>query len=272
MLRVIDREVFDASALVSCSDEALSRMVGDPAAEALALLVQLRRVEVIPFELAIEAQFGLEIGGRNSRPLIREVALEVTEHLRALFPGVHIEAGLVEIDLCPLVDALAHLLAQRAQQDVVHGRHDGTLSGPCPSLLHRCQVKEHALGHEVVEQVPLLMIPVGKELVAEHVNRMSRVIEVVRERHIADALLGGAGLAAIDGMIRRDVELRGLLVGDREAATALDIDIEVTSDGHIKSLKVEVHGHVIQEHIARPERDLGKQEVVIILGVASIDG
>ena len=77
MIRVIDREVFDASALVSCSDEALSGMVGDPAAEALALLVQFRRVEVIPFELAIEAQFCFEIGGRNSRPLVREVALEV---------------------------------------------------------------------------------------------------------------------------------------------------------------------------------------------------
>lgn len=272
MIRVIDREVFDASALVCRADEALSRMVGDPAAEALALLVQFRRVEMVALELAIEAQFCFEIGGRNSRPLIREVALEIPEHLGALFPGVHVEAGLVEIDLCPLVDALAHLLAKRAQHDIVHGRHDGTLAGPCPSLLHRCQVEEHALGHEVVEQVPLLMIPVGKELVSEYVNRVSRVIEVVRERHIDDALLGGAGLAAIDGMVRRDVELRGLFVGDREAATSLDIDIEVTSDGHVETLKVEVHGHVIQEHIARPERDLGKQEVVIILGVTSIDG
>lgn len=208
MICIVDGEVFNAAALVGRTDETLSRMVSDPVLEALALLVQFVRVEMKALELAVEAELCFEVRRRDTRPLIREVALEVPEHLGSLFPGVHVEAGLVEIDLCPLVDALAHLLAKRAQHDVVHGRHDGTLAGPSPSLLHRCQVEEHALGHEVVEQVPLLVIPVGKELVSEHVNRVSRVIEVVRERHIDDALLGGAGLAAIDGMVRRDIEFR----------------------------------------------------------------
>lgn len=151
MICIVDGEVFNAAALVGRTDETLSRMVSDPVLEALALLVQFARVEMKALELAVEAELCFEVCGRNTRPLIREVVLEVPEHFGALLTGIDIESRLVEIDLCPLVDALAHLLAQRAQHDVVHGRHDGTLSWARPAVLHRCQVEEHAFHHEIVE-------------------------------------------------------------------------------------------------------------------------
>ena len=208
MVGVVHREVFNTAALVIAADETLSRVVNDPALETLPLLIQFAGIEVQALELAVILQFRLEVRRRDTRPLIREVVFEVPEHFRALHPAIDNHARCVEVHLCPLVDTLAHLLAKRPLEDVVHRRHDGTLSRSCPSLLHRCQVEEDALQHEVVKEIPLLVVPVRKELVAEHVNRVPGIIEIVREAEVDDTFLAGARLTPVDGVVRRDVEFR----------------------------------------------------------------
>lgn len=181
MLRVVDAEVLHASALVSTADEALARMLRDPVTETLALFVQLLGIEVVALELAVESQFCAEVGLADATASIGEMLLEVTEYVSAWYLVVEVVATVVVVHLGPLIDALAHLLTQCAQHDIVHRREHRTLARATPSVLHRCQIQIHALSHQIVEQIPLLIVPVGKELVAEHVDRVPRVVEVVRE-------------------------------------------------------------------------------------------
>ena len=145
-------------------------------------------------ELTVETQLGLEISLANTRASIGEMLLEVAEHIATRDLVIDEVASLVEIYLSPLVDALAHLLAQRAQHDVVHGRQHCTLTGTAPAVVHRSEVEIHALCHEVVEEVPLLGVPVGKELMPEHIDGVTGVVEVVGETHVDDAFLRTARL------------------------------------------------------------------------------
>ena len=61
MVGVVHREVLDTAGLIVAADETLTGVVGNPVAEALALLVQLGRVEVVALELAEVDEALLEV-------------------------------------------------------------------------------------------------------------------------------------------------------------------------------------------------------------------
>ena len=61
MLGVVDREIFHATAFIGRADETLALVVVVPMAKRLTLFVELVRIEMITFELAIELKFSFEI-------------------------------------------------------------------------------------------------------------------------------------------------------------------------------------------------------------------
>ena len=90
MFCIVDIEVLHATRLVIAADEGLPFMVGDPQAEGLAFRIELVRVEVVPLELAVQLQFRLEVCCTDSRPLVREVFLELVEQCRARYSRVNL--------------------------------------------------------------------------------------------------------------------------------------------------------------------------------------
>lgn len=133
MLGVVDREIFHATAFIGRADETLALVVVVPMAERLTLFVELVRIEMEALELAIEAKLCLKVGLRYARASIREMALEVLEHLATRHLQVDMIACRIEVNLSPLIDALAHLLSQCAKHDIVHWRKNTALSLACPS-------------------------------------------------------------------------------------------------------------------------------------------
>ena len=92
MVCVVHREVLDTAGLIVSADETLTRVVGNPVAEAFTLLVQFARVKVVALELAEEDKALLEVRRADAGTGIGEVVLEVAEHLTALLAGVQDKA------------------------------------------------------------------------------------------------------------------------------------------------------------------------------------
>ena len=79
------------------------------------------------------------------------MALEVLEHLTTRHLEVNVVSRFVKVDLGPLIYALAHLLSQCAQHDIVHWRKDAALTLASPFCLHRNKVEINTLTHKIVE-------------------------------------------------------------------------------------------------------------------------
>ena len=200
------------------------------------------------------------------------MALEVLEHLATRHLEVDVVSRFIEVNFGPLIYALAHLLAQCAQHDIVHWRKNAALALSSPAILHRDKIEIDAFGHEVVEQVPLRLIPIGKELMPEHVDRMTLLVEVVAEAHIDYSFLTTSSLASIDGMIGGDVELWRPVTRNNETSTSLGVDCQVSSNGKIEAFKVEVDVHIIKKDVSSSQGYIGINEVIIIFGVSPVDG
>lgn len=133
MLGVVDREILHATTLISCSDEALSLVLANPMPEGFTFLVELVGIKVESFELAIEAKLCLEVSLRDARASIGEVTLEILEHFASWHLEVDVIACGVEVNFCPLIYALGHLLTQCAKHDIMHRWKNTALPLACPA-------------------------------------------------------------------------------------------------------------------------------------------
>ena len=115
------------------------------------------------------------------------------------------------------------------------------------------------------------MVPIGKELMTENVNRVTVFVKIVAEAHIDYSLLAAASLRTINRMVSSYVKFWRFIAWYNESSTRLGVDSQVACDSEIESLKVEVHINVIKKDVACAQSDIGIDEVIIILSVTAVD-
>lgn len=131
---------------------------------------------MVPFEIAVEHDLRAEIGGSNPEFTVGERTVIGIVHGLSRYAFIQIVCRLVEIGFCPLNESLSHLLLESSHLDVSHRRRHRTLTGSVPTFGHRFEVEHTTLGHEIIEKVPLILVPIGKELVSKIIDRPMVVV------------------------------------------------------------------------------------------------
>ena len=86
------------------------------------------------------------------------------------------------------------------------------------------EIECQALGHKIIEEVPLLAVPVfAEKLVAKLSFRLVGVVEIVGKGYL-ELAVAGASVVAVDGVVGGDVEFRLLVSAQRKASYALSVD------------------------------------------------
>ena len=138
---------------------------------------------MVALELTIKNELCTEIRRSNAKLAIGELAVISVVHRFARHTVIKIMPGLVKKHISPLHKCFTHLLLECTKCNITHRRWNCTLTGAIPSFSERTEVEHNALCHKVVEQTPLLFVPISKELMTEIVYRSVAVIIPIRERH-----------------------------------------------------------------------------------------
>lgn len=263
-------EILYPARLIGLSDKRFSRVIFDPIAERDAGFVRPRNVEVISFEITIEHNLRAEIGGSNPEFAVGERAMISVVHGFTRNPFIEIIRRLVEIGLCPLNEGLAHLLFEGSHLDVAHRRRNCPLPCSIPTLGHGFEIEHTTLGHEIIEKIPLVLVPIGKELVSEIIDGPVVVVVPVGKGHIGNALESRA-IVRIYGVVRSDVEFGRFFVGYDEPSLGLWIYCEVAGNGKEESLEIKIHLDIIDEDVSGSRCHIRIDVIVVVFSISPVD-
>ena len=131
----------------------------------------LVRIEVIALVLAEVLDLVLEVRARNSMSLHPPCIF--AERIEKFFPrdaAVYMFACRVEVFFRPLQECFRHRLPQRSQFDILHWWRHHSLSLLVPCEFKLTEIIHDAFRHEIIEELPLVFIPIKEKLMSEIIH------------------------------------------------------------------------------------------------------